>query len=213
METSNRNVASAAKQTALTALGGRLRAARTSASLIQQTVAERLGVSPQTVRNWETGRHEPTEQATEALASLYGIPSEHLRRQTPGVHSGDQSHRPNQHVKVEPHLLTDAREASGLTRAEAAEHSGVSTASIRRYEQGKARPTRTTMRRLALIYGKPSSSFDPNGVDNTPVLETPYMDEAMHTYLLAQPDLTPLSVGTIADFILFTHQQQMKRSR
>ena len=66
METSNRNVAYAAKQTALTALGGRLRAARTSAGLTQQTVAERLGVSPQTVRNWETGRHEPTEQATEA---------------------------------------------------------------------------------------------------------------------------------------------------
>ena len=38
---------------------------------------------------------------------------------------------------MEPHLLADARDASGLTIAEAAEHSGVSTASIRRYEQGK----------------------------------------------------------------------------
>lgn len=68
METGNRNVAFAAKRAALAALGERLRAARTSAGLTQKTVAEQLEVSSQTVRNWEAGRHEPTEQMTDALA-------------------------------------------------------------------------------------------------------------------------------------------------
>lgn len=89
METSNRNVASAAKRAALRALGGRLRAARISAGLTQQAVAARVKVSPQTVRNWEVGRHEPTEQVTDTLVSMYGIPSERLKRQTPGFGPGD----------------------------------------------------------------------------------------------------------------------------
>ena len=35
----------------------------------------------------------------------------------------------------------------------------------------------------------------------------------MRTYMLARPDLTPLSVKTIANFILFKYQQQIKRNR
>lgn len=108
---------------------------------------------------------------------------------------------------VEPHLIANAREDSGLTLTQAAERSGVSTARIRRYEHGKVRPTKTTMRRLALIYGQPSSWLAPDGADNTAVPETPHMDEAMRMYVLAQPDLTPRSVAAIADFILFTHHQ------
>ena len=67
MEKNNRKVASAAKQAALTALGERLRAARINAGLTQQKVAERLEVTPQSVRNWEAGRSEPAVEAVDTL--------------------------------------------------------------------------------------------------------------------------------------------------
>ena len=43
-------------------LGGRLLAARESAGLSLNTAAERLGVAPLTLRNWECDRAEPTAQ-------------------------------------------------------------------------------------------------------------------------------------------------------
>ena len=39
-----------------------LKQARHAAGLSQSQAAERLGVTPQTVKNWEAGRREPPEQ-------------------------------------------------------------------------------------------------------------------------------------------------------
>jgi len=40
-------------------LGGRIREAREACGLTQLAVAYQLGVTPQTVANWETGRTSP----------------------------------------------------------------------------------------------------------------------------------------------------------
>ena len=100
-----------------------------------------------------------------------------------------------------------------MTQAEATEQAGVSIVSLRRYEQGTVRPTRAMMMRLALIYEKPVAWFHPDHGQGQPEPELPNMDRAMRAYLLAQPDLSPGSVDSIADFILFTHNRQMKRER
>jgi transcriptional regulator with XRE-family HTH domain len=76
MARSDRNVGLAAKQAALKALGARLQEARSGISLTQEAVAEKLGVSSQTVRNWEAGRTEPSRFDKERLAALYGKPVE-----------------------------------------------------------------------------------------------------------------------------------------
>ncbi len=76
MARSDRNVGMAAKQAALKALGARLREARSGISLTQEAVAEKLGVSSQTARNWEAGRTEPSRFDKERLAALYGKPME-----------------------------------------------------------------------------------------------------------------------------------------
>ena len=55
----NRPIASAAKHAALTNLGKTLRKARQQAGYTQQAAGEHIGVTGQTVRNWETGRNEP----------------------------------------------------------------------------------------------------------------------------------------------------------
>ena len=213
METGNRNVATAAKRAALTALGGSLRIARTNAGLTQQAVAERLQVSAQTVRNWEAGRHEPAAQMIDALASMYGIPTEHLRKQGPRIRPEDLDPYPNRRVAVVPHLLRETREDAGMTQAQAARHSGVGLSSIRRYEQGTARPTGAVLRRLALVYGKPQHWFNSGKDGNAAAAESHDVDEVMAAYALAQPDLTARSKATIADFIRFTYQQQIKRNQ
>ena len=213
MEIRNRNVASAAKQAALTALGARLRAARTSAGVTQQTVAQLLQVTPQTVRNWEAGRHEPTEQTIDDLAAAYGISLEHLRGQTLAGFPGDFPPHPNQRVSINPHLLRDTRGASGFSQVEAARESGIGLSSIRRYERGTAMPTGATVRKLTLICGKPLFWLISSEGDDMPAEEDSYMDEPMRAYAPAKPDLGRSSVRAIADFILFTHRQQIKRKR
>ena len=53
----------AARRAALAKLGTRLRRLRNDAALTQEAVAETIGVSTQTVRNWEMGRNEPSDDA------------------------------------------------------------------------------------------------------------------------------------------------------
>ncbi len=210
MESSNRNVGSDAKQAALTLLGKRLRTARENAGLTQQAVAKQLKVSAQSVRNWEIGKHEPTRTAKDTLAALYVVQLEQLTADILGLQPKKPHSRPNKRIEVAPQLLAQARKDARLSQAQVSGRTGVNIASIRRYERGAARPTRATLRRLAITYGKPTSWLDPDAADAPQVTEAPHMDEAMRTCLKVQPDLSPCSVMTIKDFILFTHLQQMK---
>ncbi len=63
---------------ALKILGVKLKEARVRADYKQQEVATKLGVSFQTVSNWEAGRHEPTTVHLGSLANLYGVVVEGL---------------------------------------------------------------------------------------------------------------------------------------
>lgn len=73
MVSSDRNLAMAAKREALKAFGVRVRRARTKIGLTQEAVAELLGVSTQSVRNWEAGRTEPGAEVKSRLAALYQV--------------------------------------------------------------------------------------------------------------------------------------------
>ena len=67
-----------AKEQALKAFGARLRQLRVAAGLRQQSVAETLDVSDQTVRNWEAGRNEPGPSYKQRIADLYRVPIDPL---------------------------------------------------------------------------------------------------------------------------------------
>ena len=213
METANRNIASAAKRTALAELGKWLQAARENTGLTQQAVADRLEVSTQTMRNWEAGRHEPTQGDIENLAALYCVQPWQLREGSlpPGTEVQQRDWEPR--VRVDPELLVQARRDAGLPQAKAAEQAGIKPSSLGRYEHGKSRPTRTTLRRLAAAYGKPLHWPDPEPPVETPAAEPPHMDDALRAYLKVQPDLDEESVSLIAGFILFAHQRMMSRNR
>ena len=51
-----------------------LKAARVNAKLLQSEVAEKLGVSKESVANWENGKAAPKATALVRLCELYKIP-------------------------------------------------------------------------------------------------------------------------------------------
>lgn len=55
-----------------------LAAARVNANLTQRDVAKALGISTQTLVNWEAGKTEPSANQARALASLYGIKLDYI---------------------------------------------------------------------------------------------------------------------------------------
>ncbi len=54
-------------------LQGRLRIARREAGLERGEVAESIGLGPETIRSWETGRRVPRLRNLRLLAEMYGV--------------------------------------------------------------------------------------------------------------------------------------------
>lgn len=50
-----------------------LKAARVNAGFTQAMVAEKIGVSVSSIKNWENGVSFPTQPSIEALCELYGV--------------------------------------------------------------------------------------------------------------------------------------------
>jgi transcriptional regulator with XRE-family HTH domain len=48
----------------------RLAAARRALGLSQRKMAEKLGVDPATIKNWEAGRHQPTGKSLDLIAGV-----------------------------------------------------------------------------------------------------------------------------------------------
>ena len=59
-------------------LGSRLFSARKNKGLSQETVAEKLGVSRQTISKWETGETLPDIRQAKRLSVLYGLSLDEL---------------------------------------------------------------------------------------------------------------------------------------
>ena len=213
MVTKSRNIAAAAKHVALATLGEKLRKARLLTGLTQHAVGSQLDVTGQTVRNWETGRNEPSQEAIESLAAIYNLHPAELKAGAPFVHPDRNSAHSRERIKVDPQDLTQARKDTGLSQADAAQRSGINITSIRRYERGIARPTRTALRRLALIYGKPDRWLDPDCPEEVVILDSSGMNPTHRIYLELQPELTDESIKTIGEFILRTHQLQTGADR
>jgi DNA-binding XRE family transcriptional regulator len=55
-----------------------LAAARVNAGFNQEQAAEKLGVSRQTIRNWEKGKVAPRVPEMYAISSVYNIPQENI---------------------------------------------------------------------------------------------------------------------------------------
>lgn len=55
-----------------------LKAARVNADLTQEEAASQLGVTRQTVINWESGKSVPTQCTLKVMSNVYDVPLEML---------------------------------------------------------------------------------------------------------------------------------------
>ena len=205
----------------LRAMGRRLQNARREARLTQNAVAAKLEVTPQTIRNWESGRHEPPQRLRRTIADLYGVTqADILGQDTAGQLA---SPTPNSRVDVNPGRMRLGRERAGFTQAEASDRSGISPSTVLRYENGHISPTKANLETLAALYGRPARWFmrqerpagrriQPTKTAGTSAAEALFEDDVTEAYCLAQPDLTNEAVRSIADFIRFLHDQELRRS-
>ncbi len=150
------SVAAAGARVALKAFGLELRTARVEAGLRQGDVAEELGVSTQTIRNWESGRSEPSEENKQKLAEKYGVEVGDFAVFYEEFHSYRVT---RERPVINAKLLRLARQDAGFTQAQAAEMVGVNRNTIVRYENATSRPSPKTLRKLSAIHGKPPDWF------------------------------------------------------
>ena len=202
----------------LRAMGRRLQNARRDAGLTQRVVADKLEVTPQTIRNWESGRHEPPRRLRQDLADLYGVARAELIGQDEAGQVGSLA--PHSRVDADPRRLRLGREQAGLTQEAAADRSEISRATIGRYERGEITPTRANLETLAALYGRPARWFIRQerrsrrpAAKTVPSVVGLHDDEATEAYGIAQPDLTHEAVRSIADYIRFLHDQELSRSQ
>ena len=160
-----RSLAAGAKEALLRRLGDRLRRARRQAGLTQFQAAQVVDVTPQTIRNWETGRNEPPAWTIGKLAEAYKTSENELLRDlnTPFELPPPGLRFPYDRVFVDARKLSQARKDSGLTQQDVAYKTSVSVSAIRRYERGISNPTTRTLQNLADIYGKQAGWFTARG--------------------------------------------------
>lgn len=85
-------------------LGERLQKARTHAGLSRDDMAERLGISRNTVINYETDKTHPTERRKRLWAMVTGVPVEWLE----GVVTVRFPRRGRSHLTLVPTCWSDA---------------------------------------------------------------------------------------------------------
>lgn len=195
-----------------------------------------VGVSAQTIRNWEIGRHEPQLDSIDKLANCYQVTADALLHEdgTRPAEPRNSAVRYNR-ILIDPERLEQARLDANMTRAEVEQVTGIGRHAIGRYERGDANPRPGALQILATVYQQPLESFGRGGfftreeraVLGLPVEEEhrqrPSDDEPFHIVMgaldYAKPDLTVNDAEHIAEFIRFIHQgaktrrENLERSR
>ena len=209
---------------ALTRLGNRLRGARQDAGLTQAQAAQYVGVTAQTIRNWETARNEPPPLAIQKLADKYNVSEDALLQNLvePLLPSRPSQRFPYDRVTVDGDKLSRARTNANLTQVEVSYKTGIHPRAIGRYEKNISNPPVTTLQVLANLYDRPAGSFTPRGHFTleeqqmfdaaTTVLQFPTSnkDPVLVAYTVSEPFLTQPAKQRIANFIIFTLQQLTK---
>ena len=225
MTQSRHNIGSAARRMALRAFGMRLRSARRDAGLTQEAVAEIVNVSTQTVRNWEAGRTEPSEDNKVKLAETYGVSRDSFLE----LHELPADD-PNLMLLYEPSTaspsrLLDARLEAGLTQVEVARRTGINRNTIGRYENGRMMPSRYTLSVLASAYDRELEWFldtRPEDTEQRPAYRPSaaalrgeeartrerLIREAEMALADAVPDLLNESLREIVHFIRYVHHRE-----
>ena len=219
-----RSLRASGGKAALIRLGNRLRAARQEAGITQAQAAQYVGVTAQTIRNWETARNEPPPTAIQKLAEQYNV-SEHALLQDviqPLMQPRPAKRFPYDRVTVDGEKLSRARINANLSQIEVSYKAGLHPRAIGRYENNISNPPVTTLQVLASLYDRPAGSFTPKGhftleeqqifdaATTLPLSPISQKDPVLSAYGVSEPHLTESAKQRIANFIIFTFHQVTK---
>lgn len=136
-------------------LGAHVAAARQRAGLTRGQLAERVGVTEESVRRWEQGWTAPSAERLARLLVVLAIDAAAFAPPTPQAERrGAAATSPGETPIPElARRLREERRARGISQAAAARTLGVAQATYAGWETGRARPDRRWARRLAAFLG------------------------------------------------------------
>ncbi|MES5862847.1 helix-turn-helix domain-containing protein [Lacticaseibacillus paracasei] len=93
--------------------GQRLHDLRTENGYTQETLGEKLGVSPKTIGTWERGTREPPMKAIDRLAKLFDVSADYLMGRSDKRHYYSLSERDNQRIDEKIKDILDGLDPEG----------------------------------------------------------------------------------------------------
>lgn len=122
----------------------RIKELRTCLGISQEKLGEEVGVSQQTINNYEKGLREPKLKMWEKLADFYGVSTEYLM----GLSKASVGQRINQ-----------LRVSHSITQVELAKAISVSAQLISKYEKDERYPKIDKLKKLADYFEVPLNSL------------------------------------------------------
>lgn len=116
-------------------LGDHIRARRIDLGLFQKEVAERIGVHPLTITNWEDSASQPPVQYIPAIIRFLG-------------------YDPSPEATTFPGRLIYSRRVRGLTQKQLATELGVNPTTVRNWENSQHEPSRKRHELIAAFLGR-----------------------------------------------------------
>lgn len=124
----------------------KMAAARTAKGWTQAQLAQRMGVSTQTVYNWETGHRSCRSTRLDDLSRILEKPREWFFQEE-GLTIFDQSRMEMDSFRSEQ--VAQMRNHAGLTLEQLAEKMGVASIVVQRWESGHKRPSSAELNQIA----------------------------------------------------------------
>lgn len=126
-------------------IGQKIKATRKNAGLTQKELAQKMGLSFQSIAQWENDLRKPKIETLKKIADALECPID--------TFTADDLSEEIPSPELISKKIHDCRTAAGLTQQELAEKIGLDGATIGKYERGILRPKSETLKKIADVLG------------------------------------------------------------
>lgn len=126
-------------------IGQKIKATRKNAGLTQKELAQKMGLSFQSIAQWENDLRKPKIETLKKIAAALECPLD--------TFTADDLSEEIPSPELISKKIHDCRTAAGLTQQELAEKIGLDGATIGKYERGILRPKSETLKKIADVLG------------------------------------------------------------
>lgn len=126
-------------------IGQKIKATRKNAGLTQKELAQKMGLSFQSIAQWENDLRKPKIETLKKIADALECPID--------TFTVDDLSEEIPSPELISKKIHDCRTAAGLTQQELAEKIGLDGATIGKYERGILRPKSETLKKIADVLG------------------------------------------------------------